>query len=59
LLDDSKNDVNPYADYKPSVPSGEKVVMNSTEFDALEKKGVDQLQYTGMFDNHNLKVSFL
>eukprot|EP01017_Pseudomicrothorax_dubius_P045185 TRINITY_DN7778_c0_g1_i3.p1 TRINITY_DN7778_c0_g1~~TRINITY_DN7778_c0_g1_i3.p1 ORF type:complete len:422 (+),score=149.67 TRINITY_DN7778_c0_g1_i3:49-1266(+) len=46
LLADSAQDVNPYADYVPSVPKGESVDFRSPDFDALEKDGLAQIAHT-------------
>ena len=47
LLSNSKNNVNPYSDYSPSVPDGEKINISEKEFSEFEKIGLEQIRYTG------------
>ena len=47
LLIDSKNGLNPFLDYTPSVPTGETVDPTSEHFHELESLGVKQFQYSG------------
>ena len=47
LLIDSKNGVNPFLDFTPSVPTGETVDPTTDHFHELEAIGVQQLQYAG------------
>ena len=46
LLNNSKNNVNPYANYKPSVPEGAKIQVGNEEFFSLESTGFNELQRT-------------
>lgn len=47
LLEDSKNNVNPYLSYKPSIPEGININVNDDEFHRLEEIGLENLAYTG------------
>jgi len=44
LLDDSKNNVNPFESYSPSEPSGVFLHPGSPEFDEMEKAGLAELE---------------
>lgn len=44
LLENSKNNVNPYNDYTPSVPEGFNVKVGNEDFFSLEKVGFDELK---------------
>ena len=46
LLEDSKNNVNPFQDYTPEVPLGFNIKVGSDQFYELDKLGFDQLQNT-------------
>jgi UDP-sugar pyrophosphorylase len=47
FLNNSKNNVNPYSDFIPSVPEGEKINIWDKEFTEFEKIGMEQLKSTG------------
>lgn len=47
LLNDSKNQVNPFSNYIPSVPEGVNLKIGSDSFLEYEKLGLALLQYTG------------
>jgi hypothetical protein len=40
LLEDSKNEVNPFANYNPEVPIGVSLYPGTPEFDEIEELGV-------------------
>ena len=44
LLDNSKNNINPYNDYTPSVPEGFNVKVGDENFFSLEKEGSEELK---------------
>ena len=46
LLEDSKNNVNPFKDYTPEVPLGFNVKVGSEQFYELDKLGFDEIQNT-------------
>ena len=46
LLEDSKNNVNPFQDYTPEVPLGFNVKVGSDQFFELDKLGFEQLEKT-------------
>jgi UDP-sugar pyrophosphorylase len=47
LLTNSKNNVNPYAKFVPSVPEGINIDLKSDSFHEFEKIGLNELEYTG------------
>lgn len=47
LLEDSKNEVNPYLSYKPSVPTGIDITVGNDDFHKYEEVGLETLAYTG------------
>ena len=47
LLENSRNGVNPLEGWKPSVPQGENVSIGTSEFDALEQKGISEIGKCG------------
>lgn len=47
LLEDSKNNVNPYLSYKPSIPTGFNINVGDEDFHKFEEIGLKTLQYTG------------
>lgn len=46
LLEDSKNNVNPFQDYTPEVPLGFNIKVGDEQFYELDKLGFDQIQNT-------------
>ena len=46
LLENSKNDVNPFKDYKPSVPTGLNINVGDNQFFELEKLGIKEIKDT-------------
>ena len=46
LLEDSKNGVNPFSDFTPSIPEGFNVKVGDAKFYELEKIGCDELKDT-------------
>lgn len=44
LLENSKNDVNPYADYTPSIPEGFNVTVGNDDFYQLEDLGLKEVK---------------
>ena len=46
LLLNSKNNVNPYANYTPSIPHGTNITVGDSEYYKLESLGFNELQYT-------------
>ncbi len=46
LLEDSKNNVNPFKDYTPEVPLGFNIKVGSEQFYELDKLGFDEIQNT-------------
>jgi UDP-sugar pyrophosphorylase len=47
LLNNSKNNINPYAKYTPSVPEGVNVIAGDELFYKYESLGVAEIRYTG------------
>jgi UDP-sugar pyrophosphorylase len=47
LLYNSKNNINPYAKFTPSVPEGINININDESFYRYESLGVEELRYTG------------
>jgi UDP-sugar pyrophosphorylase len=47
LLENSKNNVNPYSSFTPSVPEGIQMTVGNQEFYDLEKIGIDEIAHTG------------
>ena len=47
LLENSRKGVNPLEGWKPSVPQGENVSIGTSEFDALEQKGISEIGKCG------------
>ena len=47
LLENSKNNVNPYSDYKPSIPQGVNMEIGSSDFHKFEQIGVENLNKIG------------
>jgi UDP-sugar pyrophosphorylase len=45
LLYQSKNNINPYADYTPSIPEGTNIKVGDSDYFDLESLGFEQLQY--------------
>ena len=46
LLEDSKNNVNPFKDYTPSVPTGFNIKVGDKQFYELDELGFDQIKDT-------------
>ena len=46
LLEDSKNNVNPFKDYTPEVPLGFDIKIGSDQFYELDKLGFEQIENT-------------
>lgn len=47
LLEDSKNGVNPYEGYTPSIPTGIDMIIGSNEFHNYEKNGIEKMAEVG------------
>ena len=47
LLKDAKEGANPYDDFTPSIPSGEKLSFDDPMYEKLEEEGLEVARYTG------------
>lgn len=47
FLEDSKNNVNPFADYKPEIPEGVQLFPGTELMNEMEEKGMKELAKVG------------